>query len=66
MIIDSYVERNKIKLKEDISVAYYNAYFQRCKTMPNLKSFLEKLDKKEMTDEEMYNNIKKWHGLVDS
>lgn len=55
-----------MQLKENISVAYYNAYFQRSKTMPNLKTFLEKLDKKEMSDDEMYDNIKKWHNLVDS
>lgn len=34
--------------------------------MPSLKKFIDDLDKKEMSDEEMYENIKKWHGLVDN
>lgn len=40
-----------------MTVAYYNAYFQRVKKMPKLKDFLEKLSKPEMSDDEMFKKV---------
>lgn len=50
--------KNKQSLfKENVTVAYYNAYFQRVKKMPKLKDFLEKIGKPEMSDEEMFKKV---------
>lgn len=60
IIIEVYTDKNKQDFKESITVAYYNAYFQRVKKMPDLEAFLEKLDgKEEMSDEQMFRAIKK-------
>jgi len=55
--IECYTQNKQNDFKEQITVAYYNAYFHRVKTMPKLKDFLGKIGKKEMTDDEMYQKI---------
>lgn len=57
LYIECFVQNKQNTFKESITVAYYNAYFQRVKKMPKLKDFLDKIGRKEMTDEEMFEKI---------
>lgn len=60
IIIEVYSEKHRNKLKENITVAFYNAYFQRVKTLSNmeLKKILKNIGSQQMTDEEMYGVVK--------
>lgn len=65
MYIEEYVANKQDELKTDITVAYYNAYFQRAKKMPELNKILDNLgnskNKKEMTDSEMFDLVQRLH-----
>jgi len=57
--LDSYYTKKQEQSDFEISLAWQNANWQRCKKMPNLKSVLsKKKPKKEQTGEEMFNVIK--------
>ena len=64
IIIEIYSQKHKESYKEKITVAFYNAYFQRVQKMPKLENILNNIDnagkKKEMSDEEMFRTIKKF------
>jgi hypothetical protein len=57
-----YSQSKKDELKTNITVAYYNAYFQRSKSMPKLQKILNDMDKKEMTDDDLFNVVKSLHS----
>jgi hypothetical protein len=63
LYIVCFTEKRNEQFKTDITVAYYNAYFQRVAKMPSLSSILEKLElpkeKKPMTDKQMFEIIQK-------
>lgn len=63
LIIEMYMEKEKNKLKENLTVAFYNAYFQRIKTLSSmeLKKVLSSFDKVVMSDEEMLLTVKALH-----
>ena len=62
IVIEAHTEKEKMQFKNDITVAYYNAIFQRAKTMPRLENVLKDLDgKKEKTDSDMFDMVQKLH-----
>jgi hypothetical protein len=67
IIIECYSDKIKNDLKTNITVAYYNAYFQRVKKMPKLDAFIEKLfppEKQEMDNEAMFQQVLKLHKAL--
>lgn len=67
IIIDVYTTKRQDEFKSNITVAYYNAYFQRAKHMPKLSKILEDIDrstKKEMSDESMFKVVQKLHEML--
>ena len=61
-VVEANNEKEKNRLKTDITVAYYNAIFQRSKTMPRLENVLKDLDgKKEKSDNDMFDMVQKLH-----
>ena len=69
LIIKDYSEKRKEKLKENITHAFYCAYFnlkgQKGLKGQDLEDVLNKINnptKKEMNDEELFNQIKKLHS----
>jgi len=65
LLIDAYVFDRKERLKDAVSVAYYNACFQRSKTMPRLKEILNQLSNEEMSDEELFDAVKSLNSAFD-
>lgn len=57
LYIECFIKNKQNAFKENVTVAYYNAYFHRVKSMPKLKTFLQKITKPEMTDEEMFKKV---------
>jgi hypothetical protein len=65
IIIEVYTQKQKDKYKNNVTFAYYNAWFQRAKNMPKLDEILEKIDKpkkKEMTDDDIFETVKRLHA----
>jgi len=54
-MVDAYERTSRNKYNEQITIAYYNAYFQRVEKLPDLKQFLLTEEKQEQTDEDMFN-----------
>lgn len=61
-------EKRKIEFEEELTVAYFGAYWQRLEklSVKNLKEVIDKINhpnkankKKQMTNEEMLNKVKK-------
>jgi len=65
MIVENHTLKSKEEFKTSITVAYYNAYFQRVQKMPKLESVLKGLDgkeeKKEMSSSEMLSMVQQLH-----
>jgi hypothetical protein len=60
----AHMENEKAQLENELTVAYFGAYWQRIEKLSpkNLQDILKKLnkpEKKQMTNEEMLNQIKK-------
>lgn len=52
-------EMKKEKAENDISIAYYTAYFHRVEKLKPLKEYLDKKPvKKKMSDKQMYEQVK--------
>lgn len=64
--IEVFVENKQSEFKTNITIAYYNAYFQRVEKMPSLSDVLSDIDKQgkenePMTDEQLYQQVLKLH-----
>lgn len=64
--IEVFTTKNKNEFKQQVTIAYYNAYFQRVKQMPKLEDVMSDIDrsyKKVMTEEEILKEIQKLHRM---
>ncbi len=65
LIVKAYVKHKKEHQEERLILTYLGAYWNRAKQMPNIKSILDKQpEKKEMTAEEMLENVKKLNTIL--
>ncbi len=67
LIVNSYVKKKEEETDEKITLAYINALWTiqfLGKDKPKLDDFLNKKRKKEMTDEEMLNQIKLLNNVL--
>lgn len=65
--MNSYVERREEEAEEKLTLAYLNAMwaiqFLGGKNPPKLEDYLKKSKKKEMTDKDMFNQIRLLNNL---
>ncbi|MCM3763443.1 hypothetical protein [Neobacillus niacini] len=63
-------EKRKIQFEEELTVAYFGAYWQRVEklSIKNLKEVIDKINqptnKKQMTNEEMLNKVKQLNAAL--
>lgn len=69
MYVEEYNERKQKEREEEITIAYYNAMWQRAKKMPTLKKVLNEIKPKKpqkpMTPEEMLAVVKQKHAAIE-
>lgn len=65
LLIEKYIEDKKEKAKSIITLAWYTEAFARQKTLSDLEEILkDKKEKKEMTSEDMLEEIKKLNAQL--
>lgn len=68
MIVEVYTSKEKEKHKANITYAFYSAYFnikgQKGLSGKDLSDILNKIDKPEMDDEDMYRTVLGIHAML--
>ena len=57
-MVEGYKRRQKRKIDELIYVAWHTAVLSRQKEIPPLSTLLNRIEKKEMTEQEMFEQVK--------
>lgn len=63
LIVNKYIEEEKKKAKDIISLSWYTEALHRQKKLPKLEKLLNNTPKKKMTAEEMANQVKKLNAI---
>lgn len=65
LLVNKYIEEEKKKAKDIVALAWYTEAMHRQKRLPKLEKLLkEEKSKKEMTDKEMLEKIKKLNSML--